>query len=299
MKKWREKAKENLLGHSHEKQHIDIATKEWEFTGLVIDHLSSDNLCQLCEGENLRYHYEIINNKSKKTLNVGSSCIKKFDITVYDENSEEIYGKERDTYLKKLITKLQKKKCIEVLRSLWENANQEERENIEYYGNRYKTNGKLSPDSLIQIFNIAEKYQINIKYGMFKVSLRSKYHMSSLLHEGDKNKEKILQCLTAQQRKKYEIKSAEYTENQSKLKTDHETQIEYKYTLVASSRQIAHGSQTSIPQTQKNTEAKIPRKTNPIPEYVTCSICAKYTNKWATYNPNVCSECLKKKHKMG
>ncbi len=75
MAKWRNKTKSNLLQYSHVQNDIDRASKEWEFTRIVTDHLSSNNLCQLCEGENLRYHYEIININNQNKLNVGFSCI--------------------------------------------------------------------------------------------------------------------------------------------------------------------------------------------------------------------------------
>ena len=99
MGRWRNKAIQNLLEHSKEKKDHAVAAKEWEFTGKVMDHLVPGKVCQLCESENLRYHF-VISNKLKEdaTLLVGSSCIKKFDITVLDENGAEIIASKKTTF---------------------------------------------------------------------------------------------------------------------------------------------------------------------------------------------------------
>ena len=55
--KWRNKAQDNLLLKSIERSDHLRAAKEWEFTGKVIDHEVTDRKCELCEGENLRYHF--------------------------------------------------------------------------------------------------------------------------------------------------------------------------------------------------------------------------------------------------
>ena len=66
--KWRNKAQENLLLKSIEKSDHLQAAKEWEFSGKVIDHEVTDRRCELCEGDNLRYHFEIKNKLIKKRI---------------------------------------------------------------------------------------------------------------------------------------------------------------------------------------------------------------------------------------
>ena len=91
MSRWRNKAIINLLKKRKENKDHAIAAKEWEFTGTVIDHLTSDNRCQLCEGENLRYHFEIKNKiKQESLLLVGSSCIRNL-ISLFLMKVEEKY----------------------------------------------------------------------------------------------------------------------------------------------------------------------------------------------------------------
>jgi len=104
MVRWTNKAIRNLLENSMEKDDHAIAATEWEFTGEVIDHFVPNQTCQLCESRNLRYHFEILSkSRSDASLLVGSSCIKKFDIAVFDENGEEVLGNRKSSFLQKKI----------------------------------------------------------------------------------------------------------------------------------------------------------------------------------------------------
>lgn len=89
----------NLLRLSEEKEDFSAAIKEWEHTGGIIDHHTPKEICELCEHEDLRYQFEI-KNKLENVLWVGSKCIEKFDIKVYDKNGIEIQTK-KETYLLK------------------------------------------------------------------------------------------------------------------------------------------------------------------------------------------------------
>jgi hypothetical protein len=120
MTRWRNKAIANLLKSSKEENDHTIAAKEWEFTGEVIDHLVSNKLCQLCEGENLRYHFEISNkHRNNGVLLVGSSCIKKFDITVFNESGIEIFGDQKASFLQKKIDQKKQELMLGQIRTLW------------------------------------------------------------------------------------------------------------------------------------------------------------------------------------
>jgi len=60
--------------------------------------------CELCEREDLRWQFVIINTNNGNQLKVGSSCIKQFDVALIDKNGNKIYGKERNSKINKLIT---------------------------------------------------------------------------------------------------------------------------------------------------------------------------------------------------
>jgi hypothetical protein len=52
------------------------AFEEWSFTENTIDHEEPIETCELCDQEELRYHFEIKNTLTKNILWVGS-CLKK------------------------------------------------------------------------------------------------------------------------------------------------------------------------------------------------------------------------------
>ncbi len=62
------------------------AFKEWYFTENVEDHEDANQDCGLCNHEELRYLFEIKNQQTQHTLWVGSSCILKFQLRVFDKN---------------------------------------------------------------------------------------------------------------------------------------------------------------------------------------------------------------------
>ena len=57
---------------------------EWYFTEHTIDHEIAEEDCELCNHQELRYHFEIKNQHTSHTLMVGSSCILKFQLQVFD-----------------------------------------------------------------------------------------------------------------------------------------------------------------------------------------------------------------------
>ena len=59
------------------------AFEEWSFTDNTVDHEEPVETCQLCDQEELRYHFEIKNSLTHKCLWVGSQCILKFNLSVF------------------------------------------------------------------------------------------------------------------------------------------------------------------------------------------------------------------------
>ena len=70
----------NVLGLSAEKNNYDLAKREWEYRGEVVDHgpikdqIPKPAECQFC-GHKIRYGYRLHNNVNQKTVEVGSECI--------------------------------------------------------------------------------------------------------------------------------------------------------------------------------------------------------------------------------
>ena len=62
------------------------AFKEWIFTGETEDHEHAIEECQLCNQEQLRYHFKIANRYTHKNLWIGSQCILKFKVAVFEDD---------------------------------------------------------------------------------------------------------------------------------------------------------------------------------------------------------------------
>ncbi|RYE24768.1 MAG: hypothetical protein EOP51_06295 [Sphingobacteriales bacterium] len=113
MNVWLDNSMRNIFPLSAEKNDFKLAIAEWFFTGNIVDHEHAQEYCQLCEKDQLRYHYEITN-KLDNVLLVGSTCIDKFDIKVYDEFGNEISEK-KSAYLSKLVKRKNVRKALSKL----------------------------------------------------------------------------------------------------------------------------------------------------------------------------------------
>jgi hypothetical protein len=74
---------ENVLAMSAEKNNYNIAKREWEYRGEVIDHgplkdqIPKPAECQFC-GHKIRYGYRLHNVVNNKVIEVGSECVGNF-----------------------------------------------------------------------------------------------------------------------------------------------------------------------------------------------------------------------------
>ena len=93
------------------------AFKEWRFTENTIDHLDAVETCRLCEKEGLRYHFEIANRLTQNVLMVGSHCILKFGVAVF-EDGNLLSLPEAKKKLHRLTEQLRLDSCINALKNL-------------------------------------------------------------------------------------------------------------------------------------------------------------------------------------
>ncbi|MCB2181259.1 MAG: hypothetical protein KQH63_04500 [Desulfobulbaceae bacterium] len=275
-----------MLKHSNESQDYKKAANEWEFSGSVTDHIVSNQICQLCEGENLRYHFEVINRvKKHNSLMVGSSCIKKFDITVYDESGEEIFGKQRDYFLKKKIDEKKQEVMLDQVRSLWKKASSYDQSLIEYYVKCYQRENAFYPEDLANLFGLMKNFDIEFAPTLYKVLLKGKSNLRSLLNMSKNDQDRVLPCLTAAQKKRFSEKKKIFEQEKIKEQKLRDTRDELNSSLQKKNKKIK-----MIGSAFKKHEK--PSSFVDLPEYLTCSICGDYTDEWATFNPVKCRKCL-------
>lgn len=195
-------SKEKLLPLSHEQSDFWVAVKEWKYTGMVTDHLYTIETCQLCDQSQLRYHYEIVNRVTDNTLQVGSSCIKKFDITVLDEQGNELHGKERDEQLKKGLTEVQQEMMLNPIRQLWRKE-ESQQDYIQLIAEDFKIDGTFSPKRLRYLFNLMNKNDVEYYPHIYKINLRTKVAKEELLSMSEEDRELVWPSLTASQKQSY------------------------------------------------------------------------------------------------
>lgn len=201
--KWRNKAQENLLLKSIENSDYLRAAKEWEFTGKVIDHEVTDRKCELCEGENLRYHFEIKNKGNNHELMVGSTCITKFDITVWDDQGNEVLGKsKKTTFLNKEIEKKKRELVLNALRGIWRKSKGSVKDEVESLGKIYKEGKALSPDHAIGLINILLSNDVLIPSSSIKVGLRDHFAIYQALTLVKEDQLMLISFLTSPQKKR-------------------------------------------------------------------------------------------------
>jgi hypothetical protein len=298
MARWRNKAIINLLNSSKEKNEHTIAAKEWEFTGEVIDHLVSNQFCQLCEGENLRYHFEIKNkSRNNNTLLVGSSCIKKFDITVFNESGVEIFGNQKASFLQKKIEQKKQELMLEQIRSLWKVSTIYDRDTIECYVDGFKYNQGFKPDELCELFSLMNKSKIEFSPVLFKVSLRSQFDLNHLIDMPEHERNSILPCLSVAQKKRFSARKKQLKlEQETKGISQEDSYISTtsKYSDIFETLNIHHKEERPNFNRQPKPENENQEPFH-FPEYATCSICGEF-KRWVCFNPNKCKECLKKSY---
>jgi len=156
---------------------LSEAFKEWFFTENTEDHEDIIENCQLCNQEQLRYHFEIKNEHTEEILQVGSSCILKFDVAVYDEKRTILNKKDSKTKLDKLLQKMRLESSIKSLGKLAEIENNNILKNaLEYYSkNKY-----LTPKFASVVFWKLKENNIDYTPSFFKVRLKRSQHKEDL-----------------------------------------------------------------------------------------------------------------------
>jgi len=174
------------------------AFKEWYFTEQTEDHEQAIEECQLCDQEQLRYHFEIRNKYTHKHLWIGSQCILKFRVAVY-EGDRLLDEKETKKKLDSLVKQMRFDSCMKALQRL---VMEEQNDILSNALDYYRKNKYLTPKFAYVIFWRLNANKIDHSPSFFKISLkRDKYKRD--LREMDAGRVHIIwPALTSTQRKK-------------------------------------------------------------------------------------------------
>jgi hypothetical protein len=193
--KYTQRVRESILPLSNSDS-LPAAFKEWRFTGHCEDHEDTTETCELCHQERLRYHFEIQNDQTKRTLNVGSRCILRFDVAVY-ENDHKLSSKDAKKKLDDLTAKMRLASC---LRALEQVAAKEDNRILNTALAYYRAKGKLSPKLAFVVFWRLDENKIDHAPSFFKISLKRKKHQEDLANMRTSHVHRFWGALTSSQR---------------------------------------------------------------------------------------------------
>ena len=173
------------------------AFKECDFTENIEDHEIAEEDCELCNQEQLRYHFEIMNRLTNQRLWVGSSCILKFQVQVFD-NGALLDHQEAAKKLEDLKKKMRLDSCIKALKKLAESENNDILSNaLDFYlKNRY-----LTPKFAFVVFWRLNSRKIDHSPSFFQVSLKKNKYKTDLAQMPLARVHMIWPALSSSQRK--------------------------------------------------------------------------------------------------
>jgi hypothetical protein len=152
------------------------AFEEWYFTEEIIDHEEPIETCELCGQKELRYHFKIQNDLTGNTLWVGSHCILKFDVAVF-EDGRRLTAAEATKKLHKLTEKMRLDSCIKALQKL---ATAENNQLLQSALEYYQRNKKLTPKFAFVVFWRLKANNIDHNPSFFNITLKKQKFMGDL-----------------------------------------------------------------------------------------------------------------------
>lgn len=172
------------------------AFEEWSFTEVVRDHEQPTETCELCDQESLRYQFEIRNTMTKHTLWVGSQCILRFGLSVF-EAGRRLSPTDAKKKLERLTQQMRLNSCVSALEKLAVAENNAMLSNALKY---YRTNKYLSPKFAFVVLWRLKANKIDHSPSFFKINLKRSKYQDDLRNMKSGNVEMIWSALTSSQR---------------------------------------------------------------------------------------------------
>jgi hypothetical protein len=152
------------------------AFEEWSFTDNTVDHEDTIETCQLCDQEELRYHFEIKNSLTHKYLWIGSQCILKFNLSVFEQGQRLSPGDSKKK-LDRLMQQMRLQSCINALLKLAASEKNEILTNALAY---YTKNKYLTPKFAFVVLWRLQEHRIDHSPSFFKVNLAKNTYKDDL-----------------------------------------------------------------------------------------------------------------------
>jgi hypothetical protein len=195
-----ERAREELLSLSKAKRDYDLAVGEWDYFGDFHDNVTSSATCELCGQQNIRYEFQIVNRHNQNTLLVGSECITKFGITVYDEYGNRITGKHARAKVagdkRKLVADA---KADSVINSLLTLASKDPVFEIQDFIHYYQERRAFTPKQLSLLMWRLNHFKVPHNKPHFKLTIKRDIEKHALLRMEEFKLAQIRPCMTTAQ----------------------------------------------------------------------------------------------------
>ena len=175
---------------------VPEAAEEWRVTGKVVDHEFAEQTCQLCGQEHVRYHFEIENAFTRKTLWTGSQCILRFEVAVF-EDGERVRGQDAKKALNRLIEAEQHACCLAALDEL---ARIEHDERFGDIRARYARDKRLTPKQAAWVFSRLAHHRIRHTTALFAITLKKAKYRQDLRGMPEAQRRLVQEALTSEQR---------------------------------------------------------------------------------------------------
>lgn len=167
MKTYPQRVRDNILPLSVGST-LPEAFEEWSFTERTEDHEQAIETCRLCEQEALRYHFEIRNSLTNHRLWVGSQCILKFGLSVF-ESGRRLSENDAKKKLERLMQKMRLESCMRALEKL---AATEKNAILSSALIYYQKNKYLSPKFAFVVLWRLQSNAIDHNPSFFKINLK-------------------------------------------------------------------------------------------------------------------------------
>ncbi|EIZ1550928.1 TPA: hypothetical protein GRR64_19235 [Vibrio parahaemolyticus] len=202
---WLRNSMKNLLNLSVSNEFYE-ACGEWEFTGEVFDYEEPREICELCEKDELRYHFKIKNDITENSLLVGSKCILKFsDIRITNDVGElETSYSERERRLRAALERHRIENFLVKLRKIYRMLrNDYDKVVMARVGMSIKLKEKLPPSDALWLVNAMENYNFSFEDAPVSICLATNEHKAQLSRMPKRHLNSIWCILSTQQQEKY------------------------------------------------------------------------------------------------
>jgi len=202
---WAARVCVNLFPLSIEKSDLAKALKEWAQTGDMIDHMEAKETCEMCGKQPIRYHFEIANDHTDKTLWVGSECIEKFGVDAVLPDGTRVSGDQAVKVVRKnrakMIEDARKGRVEQAIKDVIDLEDKDYLIPILYAClNKHREGKPLSPKLMNTLAWRLRVFKVPHSPGDFRVSLRRASHKYDLGSLDDFQAKGLMPYLSVQQR---------------------------------------------------------------------------------------------------